>query len=378
MICFNRPYLTGSEVRNIKTAYKNGMLAGDGPFTQKCQTWLEKNLGTKKALLTHSCTSALEMAALLAGITPGDEVIMPSFTFVSTANAFVLRGARPVFVDIRRDTLNINEKLIESAITNKTKAIVPVHYAGLSCAMDEILAIAKKHKLLVIEDAAHGLIAKYKNRELGTMGDLGVLSFHETKNIISGEGGALLINNKKFIKRAEIIWQKGTDRARFFRGEVDKYTWRDFGSSFLPGEITASFLWAQLQSAKKITQMRMLVWKKYAKGLQDLEKKKLIQLPHKQVHASHNAHLFYFIITNTRKRNKFLKIIKTKGVSCAFHYVPLHKSPFGKRKCRVSGSLLNTEQISESIVRLPIWIGIKKFQKNILKKVNKTFENNLF
>ena len=331
MIVFNRPYLTGRELSNITTAYKNGMLAGDGPFTRKCQNWLEKNLGAKKALLTHSCTSALEMAAILADIRPGDEVIMPSFTFVSTANAFVLRGGVPVFVDIRNDTLNIDEKLIESAITRRTKAIVPVHYAGLSCAMDEILEIAKKHKLLVIEDAAHGLMAKYKDRELGTMGDLGVLSFHETKNIISGEGGALLINNRKYIKRAEIIWQKGTDRARFFRGEVDKYTWRDYGSSFLPGEIMAAFLWAQLKKAKKITEQREGIWRKYVKGLKKLETKKLIRLPGQHKGARHNAHLFYFLVKTADKRKRFIQEMKKEGVSCTFHYVPLHKSPFGKK-----------------------------------------------
>ena len=363
---FNKPYLSGKEILNLKHAYRNGELAGNGPFTQKCQKWLEKVLETKKAFLTHSCTSALEMAAILADIKPGDEVIMPSYTFVSTANAFVLRGGIPVFVDIRPDTLNINEKLIEKAITRKTKVIVPVHYAGVGCEMDTILKIARRHSLLVIEDAAHGVKASYKGRELGTMGDFGALSFHETKNIISGEGGALLVNNPKFIKRAEIVWEKGTDRSRFMRGEVDKYTWKDIGSSFLPGELVAAFLWAQMEEATKITQKRLESWQRYHELLEPLEKAGKLRRPIVAKGCQHNAHIYYILLNSLEQREKTLKKLKTKGVNAVFHYVPLHNSPMGKKYGRSSGQAPITQYISKRILRLPLFISLTARQQSTI------------
>ena len=294
-IPFNKPFVTGTELRSIEEALSSLHLSGDGTFTKKCHQWLEKTTGTKKALLTHSCTAALEMAAILADIQPGDEVIMPSYTFVSTANAFVLRGGIPVFVDIRPDTLNIDENLIEAAITNKTKAIVPVHYAGVACEMDTIMRIAEKHNLLVIEDAAQGVMGFYKGKALGTIGHLGAYSFHETKNIISGEGGALLINDPRFIERAEIIREKGTNRSQFFRGEIDKYTWVDIGSSFLPSEIIAAFLWSQLESSQNITNQRLETWEQYHKGFKELEVSKKIRRPIIPGDCSHNAHMYYIL-----------------------------------------------------------------------------------
>ena len=296
MIVFNKPYLTGKEVEYIAEAQAMGQLAGDGEFTQRCNAWLEENTGCHKSLLTHSCTAALEMAALLAEIQPGDEIIMPSYTFVSTANAFVLRGGVPVFVDIRPDTLNIDENLIEDAITQKTKAIVPVHYAGVACEMDAILNIARRHELLVIEDAAQGTLSNYNGRSLGSMGDLGTLSFHETKNIISGEGGALLINNPALVERAEIIREKGTNRSQFFRGQVDKYTWLDIGSSYLPGEIIAAFLWAQLEQAESITSRRMDLWKAYHEAFKPLEQAGMLHRPIISNGCQHNAHMYYLIL----------------------------------------------------------------------------------
>jgi len=368
-IPFNKPFLTGREIKNIHMAYLRGELAGDGYFTRKCQQWLEKKLGTKKAFLTHSCTAALEMAAILADIRPGDEIIMPSYTFVSTANAFVLRGAVPVFVDIRPDTLNIDEKLIEKAITRKTKAIVPVHYAGMGCEMDTILQIARRNKLLVIEDAAHGVKATYKGRELGTMGDFGALSFHETKNIISGEGGALLVNNPKFIKRAEFIWQKGTDRKRFMRGEIDKYTWVDKGSSFLPGEITAAFLWAQMQEATRITRKRLDSWRRYHELLAPLEIAGKLCRPIVPTGCVHNAHMYYILLNSLAERGQTLKKLKEKGVNAVFHYVPLHSSPAGQKYGRPSGNLPVTQDISERILRLPMFIGLTARQQNTIAEI---------
>jgi dTDP-4-amino-4,6-dideoxygalactose transaminase len=312
----------------------------------------------KKALLTHSCTAALEMAAILAEIQPGDEIIMPSYTFVSTANAFVLRGGVPVFVDIRPDTLNIDEKLIEKAITRKTKAIVPVHYAGVGCEMDSILKVARKYKLLVIEDAAHGVKATYKGRELGSIGDLGALSFHETKNIISGEGGALLVNNPKFIKRAEILWQKGTDRSSFLRGEVDKYTWRDIGSSFLPGELMAAFLWAQLQKATAITQRRLSIWKRYNRSFQDLETMGLSRRPRIPKSCQANAHNYYLLLNSGKKRDWMLQRLRQEGVSAAFHYLPLNLSPFATKTRLRRGGCPQSKSISERILRLPFYTSM--------------------
>jgi len=357
-IPFNRPYLTGKEVDYIQQAHQKAQLAGDGYFTRKCQNWLEEKLGTKKAFLTHSCTSALEMAAILADIGPGDEVIMPSFTFVSTANAFVLRGAVPVFVDIRPDTLNINEKLIEKAITRRTKAVVPVHYAGVGCEMDAILTLARKHKLLVIEDAAHGVKATYRGRELGTMGDFGALSFHETKNIISGEGGALLVNNPKYVKQAEIVWQKGTDRSRFLRGEVDKYSWRDLGSSFLPGELMAAFLWAQLEKATAITQKRLSIWKRYHRSFRDLETTGLCRRPRIPHSCRPNAHNYYLLLKSGTQRNWMLKSLRQKGILAAFHYLPLDRSPYAAKTGLWRGRCPQSKSISERILRLPFYTSM--------------------
>ena len=369
IIPFNRPHVTGNELRYINKAHKNGILAGNGVFTQKCQSWIEHRISVKKALLTHSCTAALEMAAVLANIQAGDEIIMPSYTFVSTANAFVLRGGIPIFVDIRPDTLNINEKLIEAAITPRTKAIVPVHYAGVGCEMDVIMAIARRHKLLVIEDAAHCVKATYKGRELGSIGHLGALSFHETKNIISGEGGALLINDKKFVERAEIIWQKGTNRKAFQQGKVDKYTWVDIGSSFLPGEITAAFLWAQMQDARRITQKRLDLWQQYHELLAPLEKAGKLRRPIVPKGCQHNAHIYYILLNSLEQREQTLKKLKKKGVNAVFHYVPLHNSPMGKKYGRSSGQVPITKDISERILRLPLFIGLNANQQNTIAQI---------
>ena len=378
-IPFNKPFLTGNETHNIRKACYNSVLAGDGYFTRKCQNWLETKLGTKKAFLTHSCTSALEMAAILADIRPGDEIIMPSYTFVSTANAFVLRGGVPVFVDIRPDTLNIDEKLIEKAITRKTKAIVPVHYAGVGCEMDTILQIARRNKLLVIEDAAHGVKATYKGRELGTMGDFGALSFHETKNIISGEGGALLVNNPNFINRAEIVWQKGTDRNRFSRGEVDKYTWRDVGSSFLPGELVAAFLWAQLAEADDITKNRLEIWNRYHQALGSLEIAGKLLRPQIPKNCRHNAHMYYAIFSSQKVRNKFIKHLQKYNIKSVFHYLPLHLSKFakynyGRKKNKKDSSDCSVSKyISDRIVRLPFYTKMKKKEQQMVIEGIKRF-----
>lgn len=362
-IPFNRPYMTGRELYYIAEAKFANMLAGDGGFTKKDHRWLEQHVGCQKALLTHSCTAALEMAAMLVGIQPGDEVILPSYTFVSTANAFVLRGATPVFVDIREDTMNIDEKLIEEAITKKTKAIVPVHYAGVSCEMDAIMDIARRHQLRVVEDAAQGVMSSYKGHPLGGIGDLGAFSFHETKNVISGEGGALLVNRGDLVQRAEIIREKGTDRSRFFRGEVDKYSWCDIGSSFLPGEIIAAFLWAQLQEAEQITAQRLQVWGQYHAMLEPYEKAGYLRRPIVPVDCQHNAHMYYVLLDEGLDRQRVLNALKEKGVHAVFHYVPLHSSVGGKRYGRVSGSMALTENLSERLVRLPLWLGLTQEQQ---------------
>lgn len=358
MIPFNKPFMTGKELWNIAQAHGNGHLAGDGLFSRQCQQWLEAKTGSPKALLTHSCTAALEMAALLTGIGPGDEVIMPSYTFVSTANAFALRGAIPVFVDIRPDTLNIDECKIEEAITPQTKAIVPVHYAGVACEMDRIMEIAERHSLLVIEDAAQGIMSTYKGRPLGSIGSLGTLSFHETKNVISGEGGALLINDPALIEKAEIVWEKGTDRSQFFRGEVDKYTWQDIGSSFLPSELVAAFLWAQLEEAEAITQRRLSSWGYYNDLLQDIAAQGTVRLPIIPPDCRHNAHMYYILLRPDCDRAQLLGRLKTLGCHAIFHYVPLHSSPAGKRFGRSAGSLKTTESLAARLVRLPLWCGI--------------------
>jgi dTDP-4-amino-4,6-dideoxygalactose transaminase len=357
-IPFNRPHLTGREFTYISEAVEGGQLAGNGPFTQRCHTWLERELGCARALLTHSCTAALEMAALLLDPAPGDEIIMPSFTFVSTANAFVLRGARPVFVDIRPDTLNIDEALIETAVTDRTRAIVAVHYGGVACDMDAIMEIARRHDLVVIEDAAQGFLAEYQSRPLGSVGHLAALSFHETKNVISGEGGALLINDDRFRARAEIIWEKGTNRSHFLRGEVDKYTWVDVGSSFLPGELIAAFLWAQLESAHEMTNERLRLWTQYAGGCVGLEHVG-VRCPIVPDYASHNAHLFYLLLPPTMPRAEVLAALNHRGVNAIFHYVPLHDSAAGRRYGRVGSAMDVTTDLSSRLIRLPLWIGLK-------------------
>lgn len=364
IIPFNRPYMTGRELGFITQAESGGMLSGDGPFTKRCHQWLEQHTGCAKVLLTHSCTAALEMGALLADIQPGDEVIMPSYTFVSTANAFVLRGGVPVFVDIREDTLNLDERLIEAAITPRTKAIVPVHYAGVACEMDTIMDIARRHGLKVVEDAAQGVMSTYKGRALGSIGDLGAYSFHETKNVISGEGGALLVNDPALALRAEIIREKGTDRSRFFRGEVDKYTWQEVGSSFLPGELIAAFLWAQLQEAQNITRMRLEAWGRYHDALAPLEARGLLRRPVVPKDCQHNAHMYYILLGAGVSRQQVLETLKNDGVNAVFHYVPLHSSPAGQRYGRVSGVMDVTNMQSERLIRVPLWMGITLEQQN--------------
>jgi dTDP-4-amino-4,6-dideoxygalactose transaminase len=358
-IPFNRPYMTGKELWYIAQAHANGHLAGDGAFTRQCSAWLEQRTGASKALLTHSCTAALEMAAILANLGPGDEVIMPSYTFVSTANAFVLRGAVPVFVDIRPDTLNIDETLIEAAITARTRAIVPVHYAGVACEMDAIMDIARRHGLLVIEDAAQGCMASYRGRALGAIGHLGCLSFHETKNIISGEGGALLINDPELVQRAEIIREKGTDRSRFFRGQVDKYTWCDVGSSFLPGELIAAFLWAQMEAADGITDQRLDLWRHYHAAFEGAESGGLVRRPRIPDGCTHNAHMYYLLLRDMEHRAGFIGQLKAMGIWAVFHYVPLHSSPAGRQFGRVHGEMHHTDDLSRRLVRLPMWVGLQ-------------------
>ncbi|ATX82058.1 dTDP-4-amino-4,6-dideoxygalactose transaminase [Mariprofundus ferrinatatus] len=368
IIPFNKPFMTGDEVDHILKAHSNGQLAGNGPFTERCQHWLENKTSSRKALLTHSCTAALEMAAILIDLKPGDEVIMPSYTFVSTANAFVLRGAIPVFVDIREDTLNINETLIEAAITAKTKAVVVVHYAGVACEMDTIMALAARHDLFVIEDAAQGVMAEYKGKPLGGIGHLAAYSFHETKNVISGEGGALLINDERFIERAEIIWEKGTNRSSFFRGEVDKYTWVDVGSSFLPGELIAAFLWAQLEHANEITDRRLQIWQNYHKAFVSIETTGRIRRPIIPDRCRHNAHMYYLLLNSLEERSQLISGLKIDGIMSVFHYVPLHLAPAGKKYCRAHGSLTVTEQLSDRLVRLPLWPGLEEQQPYVIER----------
>ncbi len=363
-IPFNKPYMTGKELSYISEAKFGNMLAGDGPFTKRCHQWIEEKTGCAKALLTHSCTAALEMAALLLDIQPGDEVIMPSYTFVSTANAFVLRGGVPVFVDIREDTLNLDERLIEAAITPRTRAIAPVHYAGVACEMDTLLDIARRHGLRVVEDAAQSVMASYKGRVLGSIGDLGAYSFHETKNVISGEGGALLVNDPEMALRAEIIREKGTDRSRFFRGQVDKYTWQEVGSSFLPGEITAAFLWAQLEDAQSITTQRLANWGHYHAALAPLEAKGLLRRPVIPADCQHNAHMYYVLLAPEIDRQAVLSELKRNEIYSVFHYVPLHSSPAGKRYGREHGALEMTDKLSERLIRLPLWVGLTEAQQD--------------
>jgi dTDP-4-amino-4,6-dideoxygalactose transaminase len=359
MIPFNKPFMTGDELGNIARAHANGHLSGDGPFTRQCHQWLERNMGASKALLTHSCTAALEMAALLLDLVPGDEVIMPSYTFVSTANAFALRGAIPVFVDIRPDTLNIDERLIEDAITSRTRAICVVHYAGVGCEMDAIMQIAQRHGLKVVEDAAQAIMSTYRGKPLGTVGELGALSFHETKNIISGEGGALLCRDAEMGERAEIIREKGTNRSRFFRGQVDKYTWVELGSSFLPGEITAAFLAAQTDQAEQITARRLAIWDRYHSWAEGHEREGRLRRPVVPAHCTHNAHMYYVLLPDLVARGEFITGMKAAGVGTVFHYVPLHSSPGGQRFGRAHGALSLTDELSDRLVRLPLWLGME-------------------
>lgn len=361
MIKFNIPPHTGKEIEYISEVIElNNKLCGDGPFTKKCNDWLEKTFFTTKALLTTSCTHALEMAAILSNIQPGDEVIAPSYTFVSTVNAFVLRGAKIVFVDIRPDTMNIDEKLIEQAITNKTKAIVPVHYAGISCEMDEIMNIAKKYGLVVIEDAAQGVMSTYKGKALGTIGDFGTFSFHETKNYTMGEGGALLIRDSKNIQRAEIIREKGTNRSLFFRGEVDKYSWVDLGSSYLPSELNAAYLLGQLENSEIINKNRLANWQRYYDGLTNLSNKGKIELPYVPTDCVHNAHMFYIKCKNLDERTALITHLKDNKIQTAFHYVPLHSSEAGQKYSRFQGQDRYTTIESERLLRLPMYYNLEK------------------
>jgi dTDP-4-amino-4,6-dideoxygalactose transaminase len=368
---FNKPLALGTEFNYIQQAIHRGHLSGNGTFTKQCQGWLEAKIGCQKALLTHSCTAALEMAAILADFQAGDEVIMPSYTFVSTANAVVLRGAVPVFVDIRPDTLNLDETQIEAAITPKTRAIVPVHYAGVSCEMQEIMAIAQRHHLWVIEDAAQGLMSTYAGQPLGGIGHIAAVSFHETKNVIAGEGGALLVNYPQWVDRAEIIWEKGTNRNQFFRGQVDKYTWVDIGSSYLPSEINAAFLWAQLEAAATITQQRLKIWHHYHAAFAELEAQGMLRRPIVPQDCEHNAHMYYLLLPDLARRTALLARLKATGIYAVFHYVPLHDSPAGKKYCRTSGTLPYTQDLSDRLVRLPLWVGMTEAMiESVITAVN--------
>ncbi|MCT7912435.1 dTDP-4-amino-4,6-dideoxygalactose transaminase [Arcobacter lacus] len=369
MISFNRPAYTGIEDKYVLESMKSDKISGDGNFTKKCQDWFEKNLPCKKALLTPSCTSALEMAAILLDIKDGDEVIMPSFTFVSTANAFALRGAKIVFVDIRPDTMNIDENKIEKAITSKTKVIVPVHYAGVACEMDIIMSIALKYNIFVVEDAAQAMMSKYKEKMLGTIGHLGTYSFHETKNYTSaGEGGLLIINDERFIEKAEIIREKGTNRNQFFRGMVDKYSWIDIGSSYLLNDVSAAYLWGNLQKAHEINQSRLTIWNEYYNGLRNLEIDKFIKIPEIPKNCTQNAHIFYIKLKNLEERTKILKYLIDNDIYAVFHYVPLHSTFAGLKFGRFSEIDYFTTRESEKLIRLPMYYGLEK--ENIHKIIN--------
>ncbi len=376
MIRFNVPPYTGKEMEYIKKAVENQKICGDGDFTHKCNEWLEQKTGIRKALLTTSCTHATEMAAILCDIKPGDEVIMPSYTFVSTADAFVLRGAKAVFVDVRPDTMNIDENLIEDAITDKTRAIAPVHYAGVSCNMDKIMDIAKRHDLLVVEDAAQGIMSEYKGKALGTFGDYGCFSFHETKNFSMGEGGAILIRDPENIERAEIIREKGTNRAKFFRGQIDKYTWVDAGSSYLPSELNAAYLYAQLELADQITADRMKTWNMYYEAFEELENAERIERPFIPEDCKHNAHMFYLKCKDLEERTEFIDFLKKNEILAVFHYIPLHSAPAGKSFGRFNGEDVYTTKESERLVRLPLYYGIKEEEvEYIIGKVKEFYKN---
>lgn len=369
MIYFNNPPFVGKELEYVRQAVNNQKICGDGPFTKKCSQWIETKTGTSKALLTTSCTHATEMAALLMDIKPGDEVIMPSYTFVSTADAFVLRGAKAVFVDIRPDTMNIDENLIENAITERTKAIVPVHYAGVSCEMDKIMEIALKYNLKIVEDAAQGILSTYKGKMLGTIGDFGCYSFHETKNYSMGEGGALLIRDPDYIEKAEIVREKGTNRSKFFRGQIDKYTWVDAGSSYLPSDLNAAYLWAQLEQADKIFDNRMKTWKLYYELLLDLQEQGVISLPVVPENCTHNAHMFYIKTKDLDERTRLIDFLKEQGILAVFHYIPLHTAPAGRKFGVFCGEDRYTTKESERLVRLPMYYGLE--EEKVVYIVNK-------
>lgn len=373
MINFNVPPCADRAMEYIQECVRNQKICGDGAFTKKCSEWIEKRTGTKKCLLTTSCTHATELAALLTDLEPGDEVIMPSYTFVSTADAFVLRGAVPVFVDIRPDTMNIDEKLIEAAVTEKTKGIVPVHYAGVSCEMDTILGIAARHQLFVIEDAAQGIMSTYKGRALGTMGNFGCFSFHETKNYSMGEGGALLIRDEKDIEEAEIIREKGTDRSKYYRGQVDKYRWMNYGSSYLPSDMNAAYLYAQLEQADEINEARLAIWNRYYENLTPLAEQGRIELPTVPEECVHNAHMFYIKTANLEERERFIAYMEENGIKSVFHYVPLHTAPAGKRFGRFHGEDRYTTSESDRLTRLPIYYGLKLEQVDDICDVIKRF-----
>lgn len=375
-INFNKPYIAQDEINAITDAIKGEKISGDGKYTKLCNEWFQNRLN-RKTLLTHSCTAALEMAAILIDAPLGSEVIMPSYTFVSTANAFVLRGLKPVFVDIRPDTLNLDEKLIEDAITDKTVAIAPVHYAGVGCEMDTILKIAQKHNLKVIEDAAQGVMSKYKGKPLGTIGDLGTYSFHETKNIVSGEGGALIINDKEYEDRSEIIREKGTNRSRFFRGQVDKYTWVDIGSSYLPSDIIAAFLYSQLQKADEITQKRISIWNKYNEFFKQYEQKGLLRCPIIPEECEHNAHMFYVLFNDLETRTQYISALKEHGITSVFHYIPLHSAPMGEKYCRYVGDMKVTNKVSDTLLRLPMYYELEDDDLNYIFELTQHFMDKL-
>ena len=378
MIPFNIPPASGKEISFIQKAVKNHKICGDGEFTKKCSAWMENKFNAQKVLLTTSGTSALEMAAILCDIQAGDEVIIPSYTFCSTANAFVQRGAKIVFVDIRPDTMNIDETKIEDAVTSKTKVIVPVHYAGISCEMNTIMKIAKKHNIFVVEDAAQGVMSSYKGKALGTIGDFGCYSFHETKNYSMGEGGAIVINNPQYIERAEIIREKGTNRSQFWRGQVDKYTWIEYGSSFLPSELNAAYLWGQLEIADEINNDRLTSWNEYYQNLTELEKKGCIELPVIPSDCVHNAHMFYIKVKDIEERTRLIEFLKHKDVGAVFHYVPLHSAPAGKKYGIFAGQDLYTTKESERLLRLPMYYGLSKIDiANIVIEIQNFYKYSL-
>ncbi|WP_035695968.1 dTDP-4-amino-4,6-dideoxygalactose transaminase [Christiangramia portivictoriae] len=376
-IPFNKPYLTGNEIKYIEEAVKSGKISGNGDFTNKCQNFFQKRYDFGKCFLTSSCTDALEMAAILLNIQPGDEVIIPSYTFVSTANAFVLRGAKIVFVDSRADHPGMDEKSIEALITSKTKVIVPVHYAGIACDMDIIMELAKRYNLAVVEDAAHAIDSFYTGKDgveraLGSIGDMAAFSFHETKNIISGEGGMLVVNNNRYQERAEIIWEKGTNRSAFYRGEVDKYNWVDIGSSFLPSEVTAAFLWAQLENLERIQSKRLQLWKKYNEALNSVDIRHTLNLPVIPKYATNNAHIFYIVTLNTQHRDEIIQRLKSKGILAVFHYVSLHESPFYRSKVKDENqNLSNSARYTECLLRLPLFFEL---QPEIINQISKTID----